>query len=146
MNTDGIMNTLVRGEVNSLAPNSANVGSIENTNNVYYLHGASIPAGVMARKEMADLTREEVQLRIENSEAKNDTKIVRLESKLDLVLSKLDAAKSDNLAIRTNQWVIAFGLALLIIAVVALFPVFFSIGTQIKDMVDNAVQTHLKDK
>jgi cytochrome c-type biogenesis protein CcmH/NrfG len=93
-------------------------------------------------EQMADLTREEVQLRIENSEAKNDTKIVRLESKLDLVLSKLDAAKSDSLAIRTNQWVIAFGLALLIVAVVALFPVFFGIGTQMKDMIDSAVQVH----
>ena len=95
---------------------------------------------------MTDLTREEVQLRIENSEAKNDTKIVRIESKLDLVLSKLDAAKADNLAIRTNQWVIAFGLALLIVGVVALFPVFFGIGTQVKDMIDNAVQTQLRDK
>jgi Fe2+ transport system protein B len=95
-------------------------------------------------RAMADLTREEIKAQIEASEARTETKIARMEGKLDLVLSKLDSAKGDSLAIRTNQWVIAFGLAVLIVAVVALFPVFFGIGTQVRDMVDSAVQSHLQ--
>lgn len=95
--------------------------------------------------------------KIAASEARNDTKIAQITGKLDLVLSKLDAAqdetrtafshiKDDNRAVRANQWVIAVGLAILIVAVVALFPVFFGIGTQVKDMVDHAVESHFTPK
>jgi hypothetical protein len=143
----GIRNSLGKSEENPLIHSLASQRSIANTDNIHYL--PSIPNTSAARKAtiaMGDPTREEIEARIAASEARNDTKIVRLESKLDLVLSKLDAAKGDNLAIRTNQWVIAFGLAVLIVAVVALFPVFFGIGTQVRDMVDSAVQLHLRDK
>lgn len=95
-------------------------------------------------RAMADITREEIKAQIDASEARTEIKIVRLESKIDLVLSKLDSAKADNSIIRTNQWVIAFGLALLIVAVVTLFPVFFGIGAQVRDMVDSSVQSHLQ--
>lgn len=93
-------------------------------------------------------------------EARTDTKIVRLEGKIDLVASKIDerfskiderfdalrdqfnALRDDNRAVRANQWVIGFGLAVLIIAVAALFPVFSDLGSKIRDMVDHAVQAH----
>ncbi len=112
---------------------------------------------------MSDPTREEIAALIGASEARTDTKIARLEGKLDLVLSKLENVgekitsseanrredslifeanrRDDGRAIRANQWVIGLGLAVLIVAVVALFPVFFSVGTQLKDMVDRAVET-----
>jgi hypothetical protein len=87
------------------------------------------------------------------AEARADTKIARLEGKLDLLVSKiderfdalrdkLDALRDDNRATRANQWVIGFGLAVLIIAVAALFPVFFDLGSKVRDMLDHAVQSH----
>jgi len=89
--------------------------------------------------------------KIAAAEARTDTKIARLEGKLDLVVSKLDerfdglrdkidALRDENRATRANQWVIGFGLAVLIIAVAALFPVFFDLGSKVRDMVDHAVQ------
>jgi hypothetical protein len=87
------------------------------------------------------------------AEARTDTKIARLEGKLDLVVSKiderfnalrdrLDAIRDDNRATRANQWVVGFGLAVLIIAVATLFPVFFDLGSKVRDMVDHVVQAH----
>src|SRR6185437_8747135 len=134
----GIRNELGKREIGSIARLISDNRPIANTGKIYYLR-RSISPSVMASKEMTDLTREEMQARIEASEARTDTKIARIDGKLDLVLSKLDSAKSDNLVIRTNQWVIGLGLAVLIIAVFALFPVFFGLGTQIRDMVDSAV-------
>jgi hypothetical protein len=93
--------------------------------------------------KMPDLTREEIDAKLAASEARTDTKIARLEGKLDLVLSKLDDVRNDNRGIRANQWVIGFGLALLIVAIAALFPAFFGIGAQVKDLVDASVQSHL---
>lgn len=93
---------------------------------------------------MADPSREEIDAKIAASEARTDTKIARLDGKLDLVLSKLDNVRDDNRTLRSNQWVIAFGLAVLIVGVVALFPVFFGIGTQIKDMIDSSVLSHIQ--
>jgi hypothetical protein len=91
--------------------------------------------------------------KIAAAEARTDTKIARLEGKLDLVVSKiderfdalrdkLDGLRDDNRATRANQWVIGFGLAVLIIAVAALFPVFFDLGSKVRDMVGHAVQAH----
>lgn len=89
--------------------------------------------------DMADQTREEVDAKISASEARTETKIARLEGKLDLVLSKLDHVAEDNRSTRANQWVIAFGLAVLIVGVAALFPVFFGMGAQLRDMVRDEV-------
>jgi hypothetical protein len=104
-----------------------------------YLLG--VPVGNQGDK-MAEHTREEVDAKIAASEARTDTKIARIEGKLDLVLSKLDSVRDDNRANRANQWIIGFGLAALMIAIVALLPVFFGIGAQVKDMVDHAVEMH----
>jgi Fe2+ transport system protein B len=101
---------------------------------------------------MADHTREEIDAKIAAVEARTDTKIARLEGKLDLVLSKLESVgekitssedhrREDGRSIRANQWAIGVGLAVLMVALVALFPVFFGIGTQLRDMVDRAVET-----
>ncbi len=104
---------------------------------------------------MTDLSREEIDAKIAASEARTDTKITRFEGKLDLVLSKLEDVKATNETIRTdvredgrstraNLWTIAFGLAILIVTLAALYPSFFGIGAQVKDMVDSAVQSHLQ--
>jgi hypothetical protein len=79
--------------------------------------------------------------KIAASEARTETKIVRMEGKLDLVVSKLDSLREDNRATRANQWVIGFGLAVLIVAVAALFPVFFDMGGKVKDWIREEVRT-----
>jgi hypothetical protein len=84
-----------------------------------------------------------VDSKIAAAEARTDTKIVRLEGKVDLVLSKFDALRDEIRSLRANQWVIGFGLAVLIVAVAALFPVFFSIGTQVRDLVHSEIQSQL---
>jgi Fe2+ transport system protein B len=104
----------------------------------------SARSGNLGERAMSDPTREEIQAHISASEARTDTKIARLEGKIDLVISKLDSAKDDSRTIRNNQWVIFFGLALLIVAMITTFPIFFNVGTQIKAMVDNAVQMHFQ--
>jgi len=70
-----------------------------------------------------------VEAKIAAAEARTDTKIVRSEGKIDLVLSridvlsaKIDELRDDNRSVRANQWVIGFGLAVLIVAVAALLP------------------------
>ncbi len=90
---------------------------------------------------MPDLTREEMKAEIALAEARTDTKIVRMEGKLDLVLSKLDGVRDDNRATRANQWVIGLGLAVLIVAIAGLLPVFFGIGTQVRDLVHTEIQS-----
>lgn len=76
------------------------------------------------------------------AEARTDTKIARMEGKLDLVISKLDDVREDNRATRANQWVIGLGLAVLIVAIATLFPVFFDVGLKLGDLIEKKVQTH----
>jgi hypothetical protein len=105
---------------------------------------------------MAEHTREEVDAKLAAAEARTDTKIARIEGKLDLVLEKLtnvgeqirttDAhGREDNRSTRANIWVVGVSLGILIAAIAALFPVFFGLGTQIKDMIDHAIDTHIQD-
>jgi hypothetical protein len=77
------------------------------------------------------------------AEARTDTKITRMEGKLDLVISKLDGVREDNRSTRANQWVIGFGLAVLIVAVAALFPVFFDMGSKVHEIIEKAVQSRV---
>jgi hypothetical protein len=110
---------------------------------------ASIPIPIHGVK-MTDPTREEIAAQIRASEAVTETKIVRMEGKLDLVVAKIDGLREDNRglrednrATRANQWVIGLGLAVLIVAIAALVPVFFDLGTKISDIVDKAIQARV---
>lgn len=91
---------------------------------------------------MVEPTREEIDAKLRASSAEADTKIARMEGKLDLVLSKLDGVNSrfddvrdDYRSTRANIWVVGLGILVAIIGVAALFPVFFGIGAQVRDMV-----------
>jgi hypothetical protein len=100
------------------------------------------PESVSEGRTMADHpTREELKGEIALVEARTDTKFARMEGKLDLVLSKLDGVRDDNRATRANQWVIGLGLAVLMVAIAGLFPVFFGIGSQVRDLVHSEIQS-----
>jgi hypothetical protein len=136
--------------------------------NIYSTEVNTAQVKVSGESAMSDVTREEVESRIETSEARTELKIVRLEGKLDLVLSRLDTIREDNRTMResarednriilesvrqdgratkANIWVIGIGLAVLIVSMVALFPVFFGLGTQVRDIIDSSVHSHLQSK
>jgi hypothetical protein len=118
--------------------------------------GAPMPAFIEAA--LSDLqgktpmpsSDELTDAKIAGAEARTDTKIARMEGKLDLVVSKIDGINSrlddvrhDYRATRANIWVVGLGLAVLIVGVAALFPVFFSVGTQIRDVIEKAIEAHI---
>ena len=71
-------------------------------------------------------TREEIQAKIEASDARTDTKIVRMEGKLDLVLQTLqstrDEARDNRRAIIANAWVIFAALVAIVGILAAVAP------------------------
>jgi hypothetical protein len=119
-------------------------------------HGQVDPHTVHG-ENMANPTREEIDALIGKSEAQTETKIARFEGKLDLVLSKLDAAsaeinskftavgerltevradvRADHASTRANIWVAFVGILALIVAIALLYPTFFDMGSKIREMV-----------
>jgi hypothetical protein len=92
---------------------------------------------------MADVTREEIDAKIKTSALETEVKIAHIDGKLDLVIMKLSDLKDDNRATRANQWVIGGTLALLIIAIAALLPTFYDLGTKNRDLIRNEVREQL---
>jgi hypothetical protein len=126
---------------------------------IAYKHSDSVPSILGSASKMSEPSREEIQAQIAASEARGETKLARLESKMDLVISKIDGmntrfddargdarearttAHSDNVATRANIWVAFIGLIAAIIAICAIFPTFFDIGSKMRDAVEKEV-TH----
>ena len=105
--------------------------------------------GLQGKNPMPSLD-ELTDAKIASTEARTDTKIARIEGKLELIVSKIDGINSrlddvrhDSRATRANIWAVGLGLSVLIVGVVALFPVFFGMGTQIRDIIDKAIQAHM---
>jgi hypothetical protein len=104
----------------------------------------------LQRKNPMSSSDDLTDAKIASVEARTDTKIARMEGKLDLVVSKIDGINSrlddvrhDYRATRANIWVVGLGLAVLIVGVAALLPVFFGMGTQIRDIIDKAIEAHM---
>ena len=102
---------------------------------------------------MTSPSREEMEARFRQASAETDTKIARMEGKLDLVLSKLDTVgeklgevRDDNRATRANLWVIGTALAVLITALAFGVPAIFGNGLQLRDVVHSEVQETLHPK
>ncbi|HEV7267613.1 MAG TPA: hypothetical protein VGN83_22320 [Falsiroseomonas sp.] len=96
---------------------------------------------------MSDVTRDELRLSVEASEARTDTKFARLDGKIDLLIGKIDGlnarledVRTDGRSTRANIWVVGLGLAALIVAAVVGLPSIFNMGSQLRDMVQKEVQ------
>ena len=96
---------------------------------------------------VSDVTKDELRLSVEASEARTDAKFARLDGKIDLLIGKVDAlniriddVRADGRSTRANIWVVAFGLAALIVAALVGFPSIFNMGTQLRGMVQKEVQ------
>ena len=105
---------------------------------------------------MPEQTREEIDAKFAAVEARTDTKIVRIDGKLELILTKMTdlsaqfkrlnpTGREDARSTRNTIWGAGVGLAILIVAVAALFPVFFGVGTQVRDIIDHAIDAHIQD-
>jgi hypothetical protein len=106
-----------------------------------HMGGGELPHGHKMATE-GDLRKAEIAA----AEARTDTKIVRFEGKLDLVISKLDDIKENNKTVREGQravianiWVVFAGLAALIVGLVLLLPTFFDWGSKLRDMVEKEI-------
>jgi hypothetical protein len=98
------------------------------------------------------------------AEARTDTKIAKLEGKLDLVLAKLETVNENTIAgrqevsavrqeikhseraVKANAWVIGFGLLGVIIALVIGLPTIFDLGTKQRDTISKEVQEQLQKR
>jgi hypothetical protein len=103
---------------------------------------------------MATPTREEINAEIAAAEARTDTKIVRLEGKIDLVISKLDAANTINAAIRqevrdsgraviANAWVIFAAMVGIVAIVATVGPMIFDLGIRTREANTKDIQERL---
>jgi hypothetical protein len=89
-------------------------------------------------------SREEIDAKIAASEARSETKIARLEGKMDILIEKVGASttaiREDGRATRANIWAVGVGILLLIGALIAAFPAFFDMGGHVADLVEHAVK------
>jgi hypothetical protein len=111
---------------------------------LYRSHISSPTKGGVA---VSDVTRDELRLSVEASEARTDTKFARLDGKIDLLIGKIDGlnarledVRTDGRSTRANIWVVGLGLAALIVAAVVGLPSIFNMGSQLRDMVQKEVQ------
>ena len=104
--------------------------------------------------DMAGPTREEYDAKLKTVAAETDTKLVRLEGKMDLILSKLDVVREDNRQLRNdvredhrhtrnNQIATFIGLALLIIGIVAVAPAIFDLGSKFRETITKEIQEQM---
>jgi hypothetical protein len=95
--------------------------------------------------------REVTDHAIAAAEARTDTKIVRLEGKMDLVLSKLNDSiagsesirrdvKESERALKANAWVIFGALIVVIGIVITVAPVILDFGFKLREAVTKEVQ------
>lgn len=96
---------------------------------------------------MTEQTREEVDAKIGAAEARTDTKITRMEGKLDLLLSEISNVnarigdvRDDSRSTRSNLWAVALGLAALIVGVAFGLPAIYGFGFSLRDVVHKEVQ------
>ena len=97
---------------------------------------------------MPNPTEVELNAKLEAVEARTDTKIVRLEGKLDLVLEAVRSTKEEGRdnrrAVIANLWVIFGALVVLIGIIVTVAPVIFDLGSKFRETVTKEIQEQIK--
>lgn len=98
-------------------------------------------------------SREELDAKLESQGAQTDTKIARLEGKLDLVIAKLDYVMKDNSETRDTirsegqnsrviTWTVGVGILAVVVAAIALFPAIFDMGSKNQEGLNRAVREY----
>jgi hypothetical protein len=110
-----------------------------------------LPANPNTSDEMADITREEMKAEIAAAEARSDTKIARIEGKLDLVLEAVRSSREDarnilanandnRRAVITNGWVIFGALVVAVGIMFTVAPAIFDLGFKWRETISREVQ------
>jgi hypothetical protein len=93
---------------------------------------------------MSDPTREEIAAQIRASEAGTETKIARLEGKLDLVLESVrtsrDEARDNRRAVIANGWVIFGALVVVLGIMLTIAPTIFDMGFRWRETLTQEVK------
>jgi hypothetical protein len=89
---------------------------------------------------MPDVTREELDAKLEVSILRIENVVNKFDGKLETVTQSLGRIEETNRAIRDNQWIIGLTVIAVVAAILALFPAFFSIGDRVHEITDNSVQ------
>jgi hypothetical protein len=120
-----------------------------NNHSSTYSAGSALPAGAQKTSggHMADLTREELDAKLTTVSAQTDTKLARLEGKLDLVITELRSVNDTYKNVRDGQratianlWVVFAALAAIIIGSIAAAPVIFDLGMKLRETITKEVQ------
>ena len=114
-----------------------------------YLESASPPSvhNLLSKQAqdaaMTDITREEIRAQHEAIEARVETKVTRLEGKLDLLLSSVqtgrDETRESRRAVIANIWVF-FGAVVVVIGIfITVAPVIFDMGSRWRETISKEV-------
>lgn len=139
--------------------NSWGITNAQNTVSTPYIYRYAADSYKDA-EPMSEITREELQARLDTVEAHTDTKIARLEGKLDLVLQAVQSSRQDALEtakisrqeandnrrwIVGNMWVLFAAVVAVIAIIVTIAPVIFDMGVKWRETITSEINMRLHD-
>lgn len=119
------------------------------------LQKASRPPATAREDIVVDgVSKDELAAHLRAVSAETDTKIARMEGKMDLVLSKIEGLNTrisdvsneisdSRRATRANAMAVGLGLAGLMLALAALVPTFYDLGGKQRDVIKEEVKTQM---
>jgi hypothetical protein len=142
------------GLIGVITPRSARNRAIPEVVANDYGENARIPQFMLDDEGEPVTTNAELDAKLARVSAETDTKIVRLEGKLDAMIQKMDyvlkdaaetrdTVRAEARSGRETSWVVGLGLLAVIIAVLALFPAMFDMGSKNQEKLDSAVRAYL---
>lgn len=91
--------------------------------------------------DMTGPSREEIDAKLRTVSAETDTKLARMDGKLDLLLSKISDLREDGRSTRNTVWGATFAVLALVVALAAFAPVVFDLGTKQRDIIRDEVKS-----